>query len=262
MILAVIEGLLTQSTEEPDPLTRPTGKFFTRLIMAVMPPQPDRHIVYGFGDIKRRFRWYHYPVALATMLLIMAMIQVQVHLVPWTKYSAISGAHAIAEKTGLAGWKLTMMFFVTVLVLAIALKSRLGKHSQFTHGILSKSAVYEEQAFREGAENWSFTQRFVSCVVFGALHMINMIYSIAMILPLAFGGAVFMVEYLRVYRRTRSRRAAVLASSIVHRVYNRLALWVFVIWMILLSGVDVTSLATSFAIGLISLGFSEKLVSK
>jgi hypothetical protein len=66
--------------------------------------------------------------------------------------------------------------------------------------------------------------------------MANLIYPLATIIPLALGGAVFMVVYLRVYRETKFRRSAVLASAIVHRVYNRLAIIAFVASLALIFG--------------------------
>lgn len=75
-------------------------------------------------------------------------------------------------------------------------------------------------------------QRATSCLVFGAIHMVNLIYPLATIVPLSLGGALFMSVYLKAYRRTRFRRTAVLESSVVHRVYNRIAIGVVLLSII------------------------------
>ena len=92
-------------------------------------------------------------------------------------------------------------------------------------GVLTYAAVIEEQWFREGAENWSFKQRVLSCLGFALLHLENLIYPLATLLPLGVMGAVFMVVYLRAYRKTGNRASAVLRSSKLHRLYNRVALY-------------------------------------
>ena len=95
--------------------------------------------------------------------------------------------------------------------------------------LLSSAAVSEEQWFREGAENWNKRQRFVSCAGFALVHLGNIIYPIATMLPLGLMGYVFMRSYLREYKTTGDRVKAVLRSSKLHRMYNRIALWATVI---------------------------------
>jgi hypothetical protein len=78
--------------------------------------------------------------------------------------------------------------------------------------------------------------------------MVNLIYPLATILPLAIGGGLFMIVYLRTYRKTQSRRAAVLMSAIWHRVYNRVAISALVIWLIVVFGTTAIALAAAFAL--------------
>lgn len=246
-----IEEALWRSREAPDVFERPSTGIYTRLLMALMPPAPDRHIVFGFGELKQRFRWYHYAWSIPALLVVLALVQVQIHYVPWTQYSVITGWVAGAK---LLGFNELLALAAFVIVLQILRRSRrrdadrtsmLSKH---TYGFFSKAAVFEEQAFREGAESWSWRQRATSCLVFGAIHMLNLIYPIATILPLALGGALFMVVYLRTYKRTHFRRSAVLASAIVHRVYNRIALTVVVISLTLILGSWVFGVLAAFAL--------------
>lgn len=237
-IIDAIEAAMWRSRETPDVVVRPNGDWYTDLVMKLMPPAPERHIVFSFGELKERFRWYHYPMALLTFIAILALIHVQIQLLPITKYTVITGIMAIGEHFGINGWLALVLVFI-----ALTAVRRLRKvediaatHSRHTYGFFNKAAVYEEQSFREGSENWSVAQRVASCIAFGAIHMTNLIYPLATILPLALGGAVFMVVYLRVYRRTKFRRSAVLASSLFHRVYNRLALTAFAITLIVILG--------------------------
>jgi hypothetical protein len=114
--------------------------------------------------------------------------------------------------------------------------------SRYTFGFFNRAAVVEEQIFREGAEGWSWPQRITSCLVFGAVHLTNLIYPLATVLPLAVGGGLFMWVYLKNYRVTRSRRKAVLEASVTHRVYNRIALIMVVLVMFGLTASLVKSL--------------------
>lgn len=100
-------------------------------------------------------------------------------------------------------------------------------------GFLTRASVLEEQWFREGAENWNKRQRLASCVGFAILHMANLFYSVATLLPLAIMGYMLMHSYLREYRRTGNREQSVLRSSKLHRIYNRVALWATVVQPVL-----------------------------
>lgn len=235
-IRSAIDDAMWRSRDLPDEFHRPAIGWYAGTLMKLMPPAPERHIVFSFGELKERFRWWHYVVASPLILVILGLVQLQIHLLPVMQYNVITGIMAIGEAVGLNG-----LIALGVALALIMLFHRRGaaaplSQSRHTYGFFNKYAVYEEQGFREGAESWNLRQRIISCLVFGAIHMTNLIYPLATILPLALGGAVFMAVYLRVYRRTKFRRSAVLTAALVHRVYNRIALAAFVISLFLLLG--------------------------
>jgi hypothetical protein len=77
----------------------------------------------------------------------------------------------------------------------------------------------EEVLFRLGAEEWSTAKRIGKTVLFGAVHAVVGI-PIGFALALSIGGAHFLLGYLRAWRRTGSRREALLESSRLHLAYN------------------------------------------
>jgi hypothetical protein len=237
-VINAIELAMSRTTEAPVVFRRPTFKdgIYAGLMMLPMPPAPLRHIAYSFGDIKRRFRGKDYLWAIPTFLLFIAIIQVQIYFVPWMKYSVISGYLAGMDALGvstsiayglLGGFIARRLFFR---------KSKTHRTTTgYTYGFFSDAALWEEQVWREGAHRWTASQRIISCVSFGAIHMANLFYPLATILPLSIGGAVFMWIYLREYRKLRAagrvhaRRGATLKSAVAHRLYNRVALSAIVV---------------------------------
>ncbi len=237
-IISTIELAFWQSRETPDVFFRPRGGMYTKALMAIMPPAPDRHIVLSFGELKPRYRWFHYASAIPMIAAFIGLVYVQNDLFPWMKYSVISGFTTGAEAIGVPGW-MTFPLFIVAFVLYARLAPTSGpfmSHSEHTYGFFNKAAVFEEQAFREGSEHWSFTARVRSCLAFGAIHMVNLFYPLASILPLALCGAVFMIVYLRAFRTTPFRRTAVLKAAVWHRVYNRIALTLMVIALLVWFG--------------------------
>lgn len=225
-------------TEEPNEFHRPYEGLYTKALMKGMPPAPPRHIVFSFGELKPRYRWYHYASAVPMIAAFIGLVYVQNLAFPWMKHSVISGFLAGTDFVGLPGWAGIPLFIVLyVLYGRFVDEYRYGQSfSEHTYGFFNKAAVFEEQAFREGSEHWSFGQRIRSCLAFGAIHMVNLIYPLAAILPLALCGAAFMFVYLRAYRNTPFRRTAVLKAAVLHRVYNRIALGVMIIALLVWFG--------------------------
>lgn len=235
-IIEAIDTALYDTDDRPKPFHRPRGGIFVRAVMAMMPPTPERHIVYSFGELKPRYRWYHFAAAIPMLLAVIGLITLQDELLPFMAYNVVTGFLAAMAAVGLSTWIGLLLF----MLLTILVQRRADRHEQtvapHTYGFFNKAAVYEEQAFREGSERWSFFEGLRSCLAFGAIHMVNLIYPLAAILPLALGGALFMAVYLRTYRRTRWRRGAVLEASVWHRVYNKVALTATAIWLVLALG--------------------------
>lgn len=237
---------------EPNEFQRPHEGLYTKALMSTMPAAPSRHIVFSFGELKPRYRWYHYASAVPMLAAFIGSVYVQNEAFPWMKYSVISGFLAGTDFVGLPGWAGIPLFIVLYLVYSkrvdeVDYGESFSKH---TYGFFNKAAVFEEQAFREGSEHWSLGQRVRSCLAFGAIHMVNLIYPLAAILPLTLCGAVFMFVYLRAYRDTPFRRTAVLKAAVMHRVYNRIALAIMVVALLVWFGL--MGVAMLGAIGLLS----------
>lgn len=77
----------------------------------------------------------------------------------------------------------------------------------------------EEYAFRLDAEQWSTPKRIAKALLFGLVHAVVGI-PIGVALALSIGGAYFTLAYLRRFRRTSSRREALLESTRAHLAYN------------------------------------------
>ena len=247
-VVDAIEEALWRSHDKPQEFHRPGNGWYTRLVMSIMPPPPPHHITFSFGELRPRFRWYHHAAALPMLATVLGLIQLQVYLLSWMIISPLS---AVAFAVEAFGWPWWVTLVLIALIVNIALrrgKSRGSFLSMHTYGILNKAALYEEQAFREGSENWTFWQRVRSCFAFGAIHQTNLFYPLATILPLALGGGLFMAVYLHVYRKTHFRRAAVLEATLWHRVYNRMALLAFVITLILFLGFQAVGLFAILAL--------------
>jgi hypothetical protein len=90
----------------------------------------------------------------------------------------------------------------------------------------------EEEMFRLGAESWSWPRRIRMAVLFGLVHALVGI-PIGAALALSIGGAYFQFVYLRAYRRTGSRREALLESTRAHLAYNASIVALFLVALIL-----------------------------
>jgi hypothetical protein len=174
------------------------------------------------------------------MAFVFGLIFLQTHFVPWMIYSPLTGTLELGSKLSMVlGSKIGMVAAVAGLVLLMFIDRKLGSkqqspsgYSPYTFGFLNKAAINEEQMFREGAEDWKTWERIRSCFSFGLIHQPSLIYVFGMFLPHVIMGGVFMAIYLHNFGRTNHRRTAVLAASVFHRVFNRVALSVFVVSLV------------------------------
>lgn len=237
-LITAIDVAMWETDDTPVVFERPKGGIYTTLLMGLMKlaPPPSRHVAYSFGDLRPRFKKIDYLWAVPMLAVFIALINLQIHAAPWTGYSVITGYFALGKWAGLPQWAIIASFFI-----AITWWSRRGSRkpgrtqTPHTYGLLNQAALYEEQVWRENSHRWNLGQRLISCFTFGAIHMINLFYPLATIIPLSIGGGVFMFIYLRAYRRYRSegrvhaRRDATFRAAIAHRLYNRCALVAVVI---------------------------------
>ena len=236
-VLAAIEDAMWESTESPFVFERPNKGLYTRFLMKLLSvaPPPERHVAYSFGELRKRFRPVDYLWAIPLIGVFIGLVQLQFAVAPWTHYSVLSAYFELMDKVvGVSHW-----VAIAILAAVITLWWKRSKsdrtESPHTYGLFNKAALWEEQVWRENAHNWNFGQRLVSCLTFGAIHMVNLFYPLASILPLAVAGGVFMFIYLRSYKRYRAegrvhaRRDATLRAALAHRLYNRCALALIVI---------------------------------
>lgn len=92
------------------------------------------------------------------------------------------------------------------------------------YNFLLKVALWEEQVFRSGSENWSWPQRVRASLIFGVIHITNIWYSIAAGVALGMTGFGFLLVYHWYYQKTKNQFVATAASATVHAVYNIMAL--------------------------------------
>lgn len=101
---------------------------------------------------------------------------------------------------------------------------------------LESAAIEEEIWCREGAENWSWRQRLASLRHFAAAHNGPWWCDLGVLRMVQFiGGATYMWVYLRTYRQTQSRSAALRAAATVHYHHNQKALRPLTITMVCLA---------------------------
>lgn len=93
------------------------------------------------------------------------------------------------------------------------------------------AALWEEQAFRSGSEKWSWSQRVRASLIFGAIHITNIWYSMAAGVALGLTGFGFLLVYHWYYQKTKDQVVATAASATVHAVYNIMALALIVVFL-------------------------------
>ena len=194
--------------------------------------QGARYSVGGAGrrrvqEIVRGIRVRHvWPVPIVlTLVLAGAVVIVQIPGLAWGWWSALGGqgnpAFGSNEQTNGTPleWLLPIVFIV-LLVPALPL-----------------FALREEQMFRQGAENWSWTRRVLMALAFGLVHAIVGI-PIGFAIALSIGGAYFQLAYLRRFRQTGSQREAVLESTRAHTTYNGLIVILALVVLVLFVALD------------------------
>lgn len=256
-VINAIELAMWRSDELPIVFERPQNGIYTRMLMKLLSvaPPPVRHIAYSFGELRPRFHKIDYIWAIALIGVFIGLVQLQLHLAPWMHYSVISGYVAAAEWAGLPSWAIFALIGVFIGFSARRGGKKKGRtQSPHTYGLFNQAALYEEQVWREGSHRWGFGQRLVSCFTFGAIHMVNLIYPLASILPLTVAGGVFMFIYLRTYKqyrlqgRVHARRDATLRAAVAHRLYNRCALALMAVFIIVLITDGTMNLFAAFAV--------------
>ncbi len=161
------------------------------------------------AELLRGLRVRHFalvPVLLALVLLA-AIGLTSIHPLDFGWWTAIGGqgnpAFGVTDRTaGTAFEVIVPTIFVLLLLPALPLL-----------------VEREELGFRLGAETWSTPKRIGKAVLFGLVHALVGI-PIGVALALSIGGAGFTLAYLREYRATGRRSAALAESTRLHLAYN------------------------------------------
>lgn len=195
---------------------RPNG-WITKYISALLPPLPERMPRYEF-DAKAMASVPKYRFA--PLVAIVAAIGTMAALSQVAAWMFVSPLSLIMGTAGVSqAGQAQVMFAVMVAIVALVSTMVIANHRRLNRAV-HETALGEEQWFRSGAEDWSFSQRAVSCVSFGFAHIINLIYPLPTLIVLSGVGGVLMAIYLRTYRRTGDKRLATLAAARFHAVYN------------------------------------------
>ncbi|MBC7459342.1 hypothetical protein H7200_01355, partial [Candidatus Saccharibacteria bacterium] len=182
-------------------------------------PEPAQ-LIHPSAENLAKIRSFTWP-ALGLMVLAISSLIAMTILLPWTR---ISPATLITRQfTEWFGDGFGTIAAIAVIVALAVFASHGVTMKRYEGKFLDKAAMFEEQWFRMGAENWTHHQRLYSCVAFGLVHLVNIIYPVASIVVVGAVGGVFMMVYLRTFRQTGSTELATLAAAKLHASYNRYA---------------------------------------
>ena len=182
--------------------------FGSRLVVAAgrsLQPPARRHT----ATLLRGLRWRHFLPVPAVMALVLtaAFVLLAVPGLSFGWWMAIGGegnpVFGVTETT--AGTPLELLLplaFIALLLPALPL---------LVEG--------EERMFRLGAEAWPWPRRVWKGLLFGVVHALIGI-PIGVAIALSIGGWYFMASYLRAWRATHSRTAALQESTRAHLAYN------------------------------------------
>lgn len=194
-----------------------------RLVKPLLPPLPEDMPVYGASGAELRLvRSYR----LMAFLLCMGAIALLISMSYFLPFLRISPFRLVWDGTASLGgiWQSVISYGLLMICLVFIGPSGGTYIGRIRGKFWDKAAMYEEMWFRSGAENWNVRQRIVSTVAFGFVHIANFIYPLSSLIVVSLVGGVFMLVYLRTFKRTQSTRLATLASTRLHATYNRFAL--------------------------------------
>ena len=210
--------------------TRPSG-WLASSVNKGLGPLPSRSLVVepsaeALGTVKS----YRALALLTTTIAVIALVGLTYWL-PWMSVSPYTALYHLALwSTGsrvVAGIAAVLLSLMAVKWLSGSI--RMGR-SASSGTFWDNAAMWEEHWFRTGAEAWNWRQRTYSCLAFGFIHIMNIIYPIASILVVGVVmGGMAMTVYLAEYRRSEDPERATLASAKFHATYNRFAITYMVV---------------------------------
>lgn len=198
---------------------RPNGRI-SGMFSWMLAPLPSGMPDTAFDDDAKQqlktlptYRW----AALGLLVGVFATIITLSLLFPWLLISPLS---VVMDSTSVSSGAQSVVMSVIIVAIGTFLLVTGLMSWRSLRDFAHVAALEEEKWFRSGAENWSWRQRAVSCVAFGACHIINIIYPAVSLMVLSVAGAAFMWAYLSEYRRSHDVTRATLASTRLHAMYN------------------------------------------
>jgi hypothetical protein len=219
---------------------RPNKRRVIALLNRGLGPLPDGMVNLSRGDVQTPWwgdafkpsRWLLYTAVAAMMGIGYTLYA----FVPWTHYSVVTGVlHLCGVNDVVAFGIYVLCFAVFFFLLARRISPKKGSREQTKSGLKTGfigPALAEELWFRAGSESWTWRQRVYSCVYFGLLHILNLVVPLCAAVALILPGGIFMVVYLRAYRKFEDSRWATLASGRFHAEYNELILKIFPVLLV------------------------------
>lgn len=220
------------------------------VIDIVMPPDPKPMFMWPHfvaTTHRRYFKGYYLHLIAASLLIITVGLVILLHRIPLLQESVLSVLTAILEQILPSSWAtaIAILYGVTIMVLfgsfihTTPLQRALDEipiQTSVVYRFLLWAALREEQLFRSGSERWSWLQKIQASLAFGVAHIVNIWYSFAAGIALSVTGFGFLLVYTYYYRKTHSQAIATSASTIVHAMYNTIALVALVValafWLI------------------------------
>ncbi len=221
-----IHGLHMTSVEtgvhNDNEYTRPT-KGFSGIISRFLPKINEGALLIHPTEMRMKRTRSSWILA-AAMLLGVALTAFGLStLLPWTRTSVFSILSDFSLTLAGPVWGSLIALIVVIILMFILARTSDGLPGYQTTSFINNAAMFEEQWFRMGAEKWSIAQRVWSCILFGFVHVANLIYPVSLLIALVGVGGVFMAVYLREYRKSGSVENALMASTKLHATYNRFA---------------------------------------
>lgn len=232
-------GSVSESVSDDLVFKRNTTSFFGRFLAWAMPTDPRPVFVWPMLAhtyiTRQKGRMLRFGlVAAGLMALTMGLIYLlsNVAVLNYSVVKLLQQIFTFVVPGWLAGWLawgvgITLMIAIGGFTQHTPMQKRLSELPASSNGFYSfwlRMALWEEMAFRTGAEKWKLVDRLRASLVFGCIHITNIWYSFAAGIALSMTGLAFMMVYLWEYRRTKNQMAATAASGTVHALYNSFAM--------------------------------------
>lgn len=232
------------------------GYYYSHLSYKIVPkseyPVPAQN--FGWSEFKEYLRPRHIWLGLLSVSIALSVVMWLIFTFDFMGVSMVgaiaAGFKKLIEATlGIPFGDLpttVLSFGIFSLMLALNNKSVMKEfRGEVTGRGISSWAMKEELAFRAGAENWTFFERFRSALGFGAIHYGNLFFPFAAVFGSMCGGILYTAIYVHYFNKTGSVDLALKESASVHTVHNLIAFTLLGIALIALVVVLVAQLVTS-----------------